>query len=94
MRIMSKLFILLVVGIIAVVLLNVLVNLNSESFLISSDGTAGSAVSAGPTLLAPVQEPDTNTVSDQNYNCLMYLLGLIGIIGIMVISINYMKRNR
>jgi hypothetical protein len=94
MRIMSKLFILLVVGIIAVVILNVLVNLNAETFLISSDGTAGSDELASPTLLAPVQEPDTNTVSDQNYNCLIYLLGLIGIIGIMVISINYMKRNR
>ena len=91
MRIMSKLFILLVVGIIAVVLLNVLVNLNAEPFFLSSDSTAGSAVSAGPTLLAPVQEPDTNTVSDHNFNSIVFLIGFIGLIGIMVLIISYMK---
>jgi hypothetical protein len=71
-----------------------LINLEAEtSLLIQSDSIAGSSVSASPTLLAPVQEADANTVSEQNYNCLLYLFGLIGLIGIMAISINYMKRN-
>jgi hypothetical protein len=95
MRIITKLFILLFIGVIAVVLLNVLINANAENFLIQADDTTGpSSVSASPTLLAPVQEPDAGTVSDQNYNCIIYLLGLIGLIGIMVIGINYVKRNR
>jgi len=91
MRIMSKLFILLVVGIIAVVLLNVLVNLDSESFLISSDGTAGSDELVSPTLRAPVQEPYTNTIPDNNFNSIVFLIGFIGLIGIMVLIISYMK---
>ena len=95
MRIITKLFILLFIGVIAVVLLNVLINANAENFLKQTDDTTGSSsVSASPTLLAPVQEPDVGTVSDQNYNCIIYLLGLIGLIGIMVIGINYVKRNR
>jgi hypothetical protein len=95
MRIITKLFILLFIGVIAVVLLNVLINANAENFLIQADDTTGpSSVSASPTLLAPVQEPDAGTVSDQNYNCIIYLLGLIGLIGIMAIGINYVKRNR
>jgi uncharacterized membrane protein len=94
MRIITKLFILLFIGVIAVVLLNVLINANAENFLKQTDDTTGpSSVSASPTLLAPVQEPDAGTVSDQNYNCIIYLLGLIGLIGIMAIGINYMKRN-
>jgi hypothetical protein len=94
MRIITKLFILLFIGVIAVVLLNVLINANAENFLKQADDTTGpSSVSASPTLLAPVQEPDTGTVSDQNYNCIIYLLGLIGLIGIMAIGINYVKRN-
>jgi hypothetical protein len=94
MRIITKVFIILFIGIIAVVLLNVLINVNAESLLIQSDGTTAPSVSASPTLLAPVQEPDAGMVSDQNYNCVIYLLGLIGLIGIMVIGINYVKRNR
>ena len=94
MRIITKLFILLFIGVIAVVLLTVMINVNAENFLIQADGTTGpSSVSASPTLLAPVQEPDSGTVSDQNYNCVIYLLGLVGFIGIMAIGINYMKRN-
>jgi hypothetical protein len=94
MRIITKLFILLFIGVIAVVLLNVLINANAENFLIQADDTNGpSSVSASPTLLAPVQEQDSGTVSDQNYNCIIYLLGLIGLIGIMAIGINYVKRN-
>jgi len=93
MRIITKLFIILFIAVISVVLLNVLINVNEESFLIQSDGTSGSSVSARPTLLAPVQEPDAGTVSDQNYNCVIYLLGLVGFIGIMAVGINYMKRN-
>ena len=94
MRTITKVFIILFIGIIAVVLLNVLINVNAENFLIQTDSTNGQSVSASPTLLAPVQEPDAGSVSDQNYNCGVYLLGLIGVIGIMVIGINYVKRNR
>jgi hypothetical protein len=94
MRIITKLLILLFIGVIAVVLLNVLINVNAENFLIKADDTNGpSSVSASPTLLAPIQEPDASTVSGQNYNCVIYLLGLVGFIGIMAIGINYMKRN-
>jgi hypothetical protein len=93
MRTITKVFIILFIGVIAVVLLNVLINVNAETLFIQTDDNAGQSVSASPTLLAPVQEPDTGTVSDQNFNCLMYLLGLIGVIGIMVIGINYVKRN-
>ena len=91
MRIITKIFIILFIGIIAVALLNVLINVNAENFLIQTDNPDDQSVSASPTLLAPVQEPDAGT--GQNYNCLIYLLGLIGIIGIMVIGINYVKRN-
>jgi hypothetical protein len=94
MRIITKVFILLFIGVIAVVLLNVLINVNAETLFIQSDDTAGQSVSASPTLLAPVQEPDAGTVSGQNYNYVVYLLGLIGLIGIMAIGINYVKRNR
>jgi hypothetical protein len=93
MRIITKLFILLIIGVIAVILLNVLIHVNAESLFIQSDDYAGSDVSASPTLLAPVQEQDTASVSGQSYNCLLYLLGLVGVIGIMAIGINYMKRN-
>jgi hypothetical protein len=93
MRIITKIFIILFIGVIAVALLNVLINVNAENFLIQTDNTDDQSVSASPTLLAPVQEPDAGAVSGQNYNCLIYLLGLIGIIGIMVIGINYVKRN-
>jgi hypothetical protein len=94
MRTITKVLIILFIGVISVVLLNVLINVNAENFLIQTDSTNGQSVSASPTLLAPVQEPDAGTVSDQNYNCVVYLLGLIGLIGIMVIGINYVKRNR
>jgi hypothetical protein len=94
MRTITKVFIILFIGVITVVLLNVLINVNAETLLIQTDSTNGPSVSASPTLLAPVQEPDPGTVSDQNYNCVIYLLGLIGLIGIMVIGINYVKRNR
>jgi hypothetical protein len=94
MRFITKSFIILIIGVIAVVLLNVLINLDAEPFLKQSDDTAGSSVSVSPTLLAPVQEQDANMVSEQNYNCLLFLLGLFGIIGIMAISINYTKRNK
>jgi hypothetical protein len=94
MRIITKVLIMLFLGVIAVVLLNVLINVNAETLFIQSDGTTGQSVSASPTLLAPVQEPDASTVSDQNYNCVVYLFGLVGLIGVMVIGINYMKRNR
>jgi len=94
MRTITKVLIILFIGVIAVVLLNVLINVNTENFLIQTDSTNGQSVSASPTLLAPVQEPDAGSVSDQNYNCVVYLLGLIGVIGIMVIGINYVKRNR
>ena len=93
MRTITKLFIILFIGVIAVVLLNVLINVDTENFLIQTDSANDQSVSASPTLLAPVQEPDAGTVSGQNYNCLVYLLGLIGVIGIMVIGINYVKRN-
>lgn len=93
MRIITKLFFILFIGVISVVLLNVLIHVNAENFLIQTDSTNGQSVSASPTLLAPVQEPDTSTVSDQNYNCVVYLLGLIGLIGVMAIGINYVKRN-
>jgi hypothetical protein len=93
MRIITKLFIILFIGVIAVALLNVLINVNAENFLIRTDNTDDQLVSPSPTLLAPVQEPDAGTVSGQNYNCIIYLLGLIGVIGIMVIGINYVKRN-
>jgi hypothetical protein len=93
MRIITKVFVILFIGVIAVVLLNVFINVNAETPLIQSDGTEGSSVSASPTLLAPVQESNASTVSDQNYNCVVYLLGLVGLIGIMVIGINYVKRN-
>jgi|WetSurMetagenome_2_1015567.scaffolds.fasta_scaffold1505465_1 hypothetical protein len=93
MRIITKLFILLIIGVIAVILLNVLIHVNAESLFIQSDDNAGSDVSTSPTLLAPVQEQDTASVSGQSYNCLLYLLGLVGVIGIMAIGINYMKRN-
>ncbi|DAC71651.1 MAG TPA: hypothetical protein DSN98_09290 [Thermoplasmata archaeon] len=95
MRIVTKLFILLFIGVIAVVLLNVLINANAKNFLIKADDPKDlSSVSASPTLLAPIQEPDAGTVSGQNYNCVIYLLGLIGLIGIMAIGINYVKRDR
>jgi len=93
MRTITKLFIILFIGVIAVVLLNVLINVNTENFLIQTDSANDQSVSASPTLLAPVQEPDAGTVSGQNYNSLVYLIGLIGVIGIMVIGINYVKRN-
>jgi hypothetical protein len=93
MRIITKIFIILFIGVIAVALLNILINMNAENFLIQTDSTDDQSVSASPTLLAPVQEPDAGTVSGQNYNCIIYLLGLIGLIGIMVIGINYVKRN-
>jgi hypothetical protein len=93
MRIITKIFIILFIGVIAVALLNILINMNAENFLIQTDSTDDQSVSASPTLLAPVQEPDAGTVSGQNYNCIIYLLGLIGVIGIMVIGINYVKRN-
>jgi hypothetical protein len=94
MRIITKIFIILFIGVIAVVLLNVLINVNAENFLIQTDSTNGQSVSASPTLLAPVQEPDEGSVSGQNYNCVIYLLGLIGLIGVMAIGINFVKRNR
>jgi hypothetical protein len=94
MRTITKVFIILFIGVIAVVLLNILINVNAETFFIQTDDTDGQSVSASPTLLAPVQEPDTGTVSGQNYNCIIYLLGLIGVIGIMVIGINFVKRDR
>jgi hypothetical protein len=93
MRIITKIFIILFIGVIAVALLNILINMNAENFLIQTDSTDDQSVSASPTLLAPVQEADAGTVSGQNYNCIIYLLGLIGLIGIMVIGINYVKRN-
>jgi hypothetical protein len=93
MRIITKIFIILFIGVIAVALLNILINMNAENFLIQTDSTDDQSLSASPTLLAPVQEPDAGTVSGQNYNCIIYLLGLIGLIGIMVIGINYVKRN-
>ena len=93
MRTITKVFIILFIGVIAVVLLNILVNVNTETFFFQTDDTTGQSVSASPTLLAPVQEPDAGTVSGQNYNSLVYLIGLIGVIGIMVIGINYVKRN-
>ncbi len=93
MRIITKLFFILFIGVISVVLLNVLINVNAENFLIQTDSTNGQSVSASPTLLAPVQEPDTSAVSNQNYNCVVYLLGLIGVIGVMAIGINYVQRN-
>ena len=93
MRIITKIFIILFIGVIAVALLNILINMNAENFLIQTDSTDDQSLSASPTLLAPVQEPDAGTVSGQNYNCIIYLLGLIGVIGIMVIGINYVKRN-
>jgi|WetSurSiteA1Bulk_404760.scaffolds.fasta_scaffold600868_1 hypothetical protein len=94
MRFITKSVIILIIGVIAVVLLNVLINMDAEPFLKQSDETAGSSVSASPTLLAPVQEQDANMVSEQNYNGLLFLLGLFGLIGIMAISINYTKRNK
>jgi len=94
MRTITKLFIILFIGVIAVVLLNVLINVNTENFLIQTDSANDQSVSASPTLLAPIQEPDAGTVSGQNYNSLVYLLGLIGLIGVMAIGINFVKRNR
>ena len=94
MRTITKVFIILFIGVIAVVLFNILINVNAETFFIQTDESAGQSVSASPTLLAPVQEPDADTVSGQNYNCIVYLLGLIGVIGIMAIGINFVKRDR
>ena len=69
MRTITKVFIILFIGVIPLVLLNVLINVNADTFLIQTDNTDGQSVSASPTLLAPVQEPDAGTVSNQNYNC-------------------------
>lgn len=93
MRTITKVFIILFIGVISLVLLNVLVNVNADTLFIQTDDNAGQSVSASPTLLAPVQEPDSGTVSNQNYNSVVYLIGLIGVIGIMVVGINYVKRN-
>jgi hypothetical protein len=94
MRFITKLLIILFMGVIAVVLLNLLINVNADTSQIQSDSTTDQSVSAIPTLLAPVQESDLDTANNQNYNCLLYLLGLIGVIGVMVIGINNVKRNR
>ena len=70
---LTKVFVIFIIGVIAVVLLNVLINVNAETPLIQSDGTEGSSVSASPTL-SPGSGIGRSTVSDQNYNCVGVLI--------------------
>jgi len=91
MNITGKMFVVLLVAAIAVLLLNVLVNLNPESFLTPNADISDSAVSVSPTLRAPVQEPDAPNLPDQN---LTIMLSLIGLIGLMLIVVNFMRWRR
>jgi len=91
MKIFGKLFVVLLVAAIAVIVLNALVALNPESLLTTPADVSDSAASVSPTLRAPVQEQDTNTLQDQN---LTAMLSVIGFIGILLIIINYMRWKR
>jgi len=91
MNIKGKLFIVLLVAVIAVLLVNTLVDLNAGSFLSPPADIPDSAVSERPTLRAPVQEPDTNNPPDQN---LTIMLSLIGFIGIIFVAVNFMRWKR
>jgi hypothetical protein len=91
MRITGKLLVVLVVAAIAVILLYALVDLNVGSYLTPPAATPDSAVSASPTLRAPVQEPVVNNLPDQN---LTVMLSIIGFIGIMLFVVNFMKWKR
>jgi ABC-type transport system involved in multi-copper enzyme maturation permease subunit len=91
MKIFGKLFVVLLVAAIAVIVLNALVALNPESLLTTPADVSDSAASVSPTLRAPVQEQDTNTLQDQN---LTATLSIIGFIGLILIIINYMRWKR
>jgi hypothetical protein len=90
MRNISKLSVVLLVGIIAVLLLNTLVGLNPGTLLTPPAGSADSAGLATPTLRAPVQEVETNAHPDQNLTAFVTaFVFLIGLIGILLIVVNY-----
>ena len=91
MKIFGKLFVVLIVAAIAVLLLNALVDLNPESLFSPPADASDSAVSAIPTLRAPFQEQDPNTLQDRHLNA---MLSIIGFIGILLIIINYMRWKR
>jgi Trk-type K+ transport system membrane component len=91
MKIIGKLYIVLLVAAIAVILINALVDLNPESLLKSPADISDPAVSASPTLRAPVQELDANNLQDQH---LTAMLSFIGFIGLMLIVVNFMRWRR
>jgi hypothetical protein len=91
MNITGKLFVVLLVAVIAVLLLNILVDLNPGSLLNPPADISDSAASASPTLRAPVQELDANNLPNQN---LTVMLSVIGFIGIMLLVVNFMRWKR
>jgi len=88
MNITGKLFVVLIVAVIAVLLLNSLVDINPGS---PPADISDSAASASPTLRAPVQEPDANNLPDQNMTVMVSIIGFIGLIFIVV---NFMRWKR
>lgn len=91
MKIIGKLFVILITAAIAVIVLNMLVDFNQESYLNPPLENSDSDVSAGPSLLAPVQEQDPVNLQDQH---LAVMLSIIGVIGLMIIVFNFMKWRR
>jgi len=91
MNITGKLFVVLIVAVIAVLLLNSLVDINLGSLHTPPADISDSAASASPTLRAPVQEPDANNLPDQN---MTVLLSIIGFIGLIFIVVNFMRWKR
>jgi hypothetical protein len=91
MNITGKLFVVLLVAVIAVLLVNSLVDINLGSFLTPPADISDSAASASPTLRAPVQEPDANNLPDQN---MTVMLSIIGFIGLIFIVVNFMRWKR
>lgn len=91
MNITGKLFVVLIVAVIAVLLLITLVDLNLGSLPNHPADIPDSAVSASPTLRAPVQEPDVNNLPDQN---MTVILSIIGFIGLIFIVVNFMRWRR
>lgn len=91
MKKLGKLFVVLITAVIAVIILNTLVDLNQESYLNPPPENSDSGVSASPTLRAPVQEQDPVNLQDQH---LTAMLSIIGFIGLMIIVVNFMKWRR
>ena len=92
MRIISNLFIVLVVAAIAVVLITTVINFYAGSIYTPPADTANSAEMESPTLRAPPQEIDTSSLPEKNLNAMVSLFGFIGVIGIMVIIVNHRKK--